>query len=68
MDNEGIIKSEGLIVQKFSIPNDSGHVLKVTVMYIADKDGYQPKIIWMKEEFTDLPRLSPSTLKSVTGW
>ncbi|KAM7359485.1 uncharacterized protein ACRADG_013036 [Cochliomyia hominivorax] len=66
-DHEENLLSEGLIVQKYAIPNDPGHVFKVIVEYVAGKDGYKPKVMWIKEEYVEILRLAPNTLKSVTG-
>lgn len=66
-DNEGHIIAEGLIVQKFEIPNDSDHILKINIDYVADKDGYRTKYVLVKEEFVARERVSVATLKSVAG-
>lgn len=67
LDNEENLVAQGLIVQKFSIPDDSKHIQRLNVNYIADKDGYKANYTLIKEEASYKDRLSPLTLKSVAG-
>ncbi|XP_037805291.1 uncharacterized protein LOC119599561 [Lucilia sericata] len=64
LNDDGNLVVEGGIVQKFSIPNDDKHVQKLDIVFVADKNGYRPIVILVKEKFDDTHRLAVSTLKS----
>ncbi|XP_023297057.2 uncharacterized protein LOC111679687 [Lucilia cuprina] len=67
LNDEGNLIVEGGTVQKFSIPNDDKYVQKLDIVFVADKDGYRPIFILVKEKFDDTHRLAVSTLKSTAG-
>ncbi|XP_037805332.1 uncharacterized protein LOC119599588 [Lucilia sericata] len=67
LNDDGNLVVEGGIVQKFSIPNDDKHVQKLDIVFVADKNGYRPIVILVKEKFDDTHRLAVSTLKSTAG-
>ncbi|KNC21411.1 hypothetical protein FF38_12613 [Lucilia cuprina] len=58
LNDEGNLIVEGGTVQKFSIPNDDKYVQKLDIVFVADKDGYRPIFILVKEKFDDTHRLA----------
>lgn len=67
LDKDGNLLVEGIFVQKFDLPNDPDHVLRLNTDYIADKDGYRHKYTLVYEEFIDPNRLGAGALKTLAG-
>lgn len=59
---------EGYQVQRFDLPNDLDHELKIILEFVGDKDGYRAKFTITQAEATESLRLNPSSLKSLSGW
>ncbi|XP_037805333.1 uncharacterized protein LOC119599589 [Lucilia sericata] len=67
LDNEGYLKKEGSFMEDFEISGDDENRLTLTVIYVADKDGYKAKYILVKKKYYKPQHLNPSTLKSTAG-
>lgn len=58
---------EGSYQEHYEIPSDSKYRLTVTVVYVADKDGYKAKYMFVRREYQKPYHLNISTLKSQAG-
>ncbi|KAM7361537.1 uncharacterized protein ACRADG_012543 [Cochliomyia hominivorax] len=67
LDNEENLTIKGSYVEHFEIPYDSKNRLTVTVVYVADKNGFKVNYMFVKKEYQRPAFLNITTLKASAG-
>ncbi|XP_011295305.2 uncharacterized protein LOC105262321 [Musca domestica] len=64
-DKDLVIK--GNLIQVLPLPNNKDYAIKLEIDYDGTKNGYRAHYILTREEAVEVLRLSPSSLKSISG-